>query len=153
MVFINLLCTLLSWFNVNFGTLKKRFTNTLPNQRITWQLHCNHEFSCPENLFCSVEFTENINKIFSWCVFVRASLRICREEKPTRCHWMVYCTYNILSMFQALLCPSGARDYMCVIIAYGVQCLVASCRGSGAEQQAMCLGRGMLHATSLSLDT
>lgn len=65
MVFINLLCTLLSWFNVNFGTLKKCFTNTLPNQRITWQLHCNHEFSCSENLFCSVEFTENINKIFS----------------------------------------------------------------------------------------
>ena len=39
-------------------------------------------------------------------------------------------------MFRALLCPSsGALDYMCVIAAYGVQCLVAGCRGSGAGQQ------------------
>ena len=66
-----------------------------------------------------------------------------REEKPTRCHWKVYCTYNMLNMFRALLCPSsGARDYMCVITAHGVQCLVAGCRGSGAGQQAMW---GMLH--------
>ena len=69
-----------------------------------------------------------------------------REEKPTRCHCMVYCTYNMLNMFRALLCPSsGARDYMCVITAYGVQCLVAGCRGSGAGQRAICPGRGMLH--------
>jgi hypothetical protein len=34
---------------------------------------------------------------------------------------------------------------MCVITAYGVKCLVAGCRGSGADQQAMCPGRGMLH--------
>ena len=48
----------------------------------------------------------------------------CREEKPTRCHWMVYCTYNMLNMFRVLLCPSSeARDYMCVITAYGVRCL------------------------------
>jgi len=44
-----------------------------------------------------------------------------REEKPTRCHWMLYCTYNMRNMFQALPYPSsGARDYMCVITAYGV---------------------------------
>ena len=47
-----------------------------------------------------------------------------------RCHSMVCCTYNMLNIFRALLCPSSwARDYMCVIIAYGVQCLVAGCRG------------------------
>jgi len=35
-----------------------------------------------------------------------------REEKPTRCHWMLYCTYDTLNKFRALLCPSsGARDY------------------------------------------
>ena len=34
---------------------------------------------------------------------------------------------------------------MCVTTAYGVQCLVAGCRGSGAGQQAMCPGRGMSH--------
>ena len=51
---------------------------------------------------------------------------------------MVYCTYNMLNMFRALLCPSSrARDYMCIIAAYGVQCLVAGCRGSGTGQQAM----------------
>ena len=34
---------------------------------------------------------------------------------------------------------------MCVIAAYGVQCLVAGCRGSDAGQQAVSPGRGMLH--------
>ena len=46
---------------------------------------------------------------------------------------------------------------MCVITAYGVQCLVAGCRGSRAEQQAMCPERDVLYdsscATSLFLDT
>ena len=60
-------------------------------------------------------------------------------------------------MFRTLLCSSpGARDYMCVITAYGVQCLVAGFRGSGAEQQAVRPGRGMLldssRATSFILD-
>jgi len=55
---------------------------------------------------------------------VRSSLPVRTEEKPTRSHWMFYCTYNMFNMFRALLCPSsGARDYMCVITAYGVQCL------------------------------
>jgi hypothetical protein len=48
-----------------------------------------------------------------------------REEKPTRCHWMVYSIYNMLNMFRALLCSSsGARDYMYVITAYDVRGLV-----------------------------
>jgi hypothetical protein len=34
---------------------------------------------------------------------------------------------------------------MCVITAYGVQCLFAGCLGSGAEKQAMRPGREMLH--------
>ena len=47
-----------------------------------------------------------------------------REEKPARCHWMVYCTYYMLNTFRTLSCPSsGARDYMCIIIDYGVRCL------------------------------
>ena len=49
---------------------------------------------------------------------------------------MVYCTYNTLNLFRALLCPSsGALDYMYAIAAYGVQCLAAGCRGLGAGQQ------------------
>jgi len=49
-----------------------------------------------------------------------------REEKPTRCHWMLYCPYDMLNMFRALPCTSsGALYYMCVIAAYGVQC----CKG------------------------
>ena len=74
------------------------------------------------------------------CVFLR------REEKPTICHCMLYCTYETRNMFRAFLCPSsGALDYMCVIAAYGVQCLVAGCRGSGAGQQGVREGRGVLH--------
>ena len=69
-----------------------------------------------------------------------------REEKPTRCHSMLYCTYDTLNMFRVLLCPSsGALDYMRVIAAHGVQCLAAGCRESGAGQQVMRPGRGMLH--------
>ena len=63
------------------------------------------------------------SKPYLMCV-CPTSLHMRREEKPTRCHLMIYCTYNMLNMFRALVCPSsGARDYMCVITAYGVQCL------------------------------
>ena len=42
------------------------------------------------------------------------------EEKPTRCHCMLYCIYDTLNMFRALLYPSsGALDYMYAIAAYG----------------------------------
>ena len=58
---------------------------------------------------------------------------------------MLYCPYDTLNMFQALLCPSsGAQDYMYVVTAYGVQCLVGGWPGSGAGQQAVSPGRGML---------
>jgi len=41
----------------------------------------------------------------------RFSLIKRREEKPTRCHSVLYCTYDMLNMFWALLCPSsGAPD-------------------------------------------
>jgi len=96
--------------------------------------------------WCWVKLHVTTTLFITWCLFLRAWLHMRREEKPTRCHWMVYCTYDMLNMFQALLCPSsGARDYMCVITAFGVQCLVAGCRGSNAGQPAMCPGRGMLH--------
>ena len=58
------------------------------------------------------------------CILMNVIHHMSREEKPTRCHWMVYYAYNMLSMFRALLCPSsGARDCMCVIIVCGVQCM------------------------------
>ena len=68
---------------------------------------------------------------------------------------MVYCTYDMLNMFRARLCPpSGAREYMCVITTCGVQRLVTGCQWSGAGQQAVSPGRGMLcHAASLFLDS
>ena len=77
------------------------------------------------------------------CVF-RAYLRMRKEEKPTICLCMLYCTYDILNMFRALLCPSpGALDYMYAIAAYGVECLATGGRGSGAGQQGVRPGRGM----------
>ena len=50
---------------------------------------------------------------------------ICVEKKTQlNANEIVYCTYNTPNMFRALLCPSSrTRDYMCVITAYGVQCL------------------------------
>ena len=36
-----------------------------------------------------------------------------REEKPTTCHFMLYCIYDTLNIFRALICPSsGALDYI-----------------------------------------
>ena len=59
---------------------------------------------------------------------------------------MFYCAYNMLNMFRTPLCPSsGAQESMCVITAYGAQCVVAGGRRSGAGQQAVIPGRGMLH--------
>ena len=81
-------------------------------------------------------------KLLTWCVFVRTSLHMRSEEKPSRCHWMVYCTYNMLKMFQVDLCPSsGARDYMCVITAYAVQCL--GCRWSEVRYRVAGYASGM----------
>ena len=40
---------------------------------------------------------------------------------------------------------------MCVIVTYGVQCLVVGCRGSGAGEQAVRPGKGMLHKCSIPL--
>ena len=71
-----------------------------------------------------------------------------REEKPTRCHRMLYCTYDMLNMFRAILWPSsGALDYMYAIAAYGVQCLATDFRVSDAGQQGVHPGRGMLHCS------
>ena len=76
------------------------------------------------------------NHFFYFKKILKRKCEMSKEEKLTTCHWMIYCTYNMLNIFRALLCPSsGARDYMCVITAYGVQWLFAGCRGSGAEQQ------------------
>jgi len=105
---------------------------------------------CCDIYFCDINcafvgYNKNINK---------CTVHMHREEKPTRCHWMLYCTYDMLNMFRAFLCPSsGVRDYVCVITAYGMQCLVAGCWGSGTGQQAMRPGRGMLHDCVVSLLT
>ena len=71
------------------------------------------------------------------CVFVRAPLHMRKEEKPTRCHRMLYCTYDTLNMLRPLLYPSsGALDYMCVITAYGVQWLSrVRCRAAGCASR------------------
>ena len=53
-------------------------------------------------------------------MFVRASLYKRREENQLDATECFYCTNNLLNMFRALICPSsGARDYTCVIAAYG----------------------------------
>ena len=69
----------------------------------------------------------------------KSNVHYCVEKKTQLDVTECFIALNdMLKMFRALLCPSsGARDYMCVITAYDVQCLVAGCRGSGAEQPAM----------------
>ena len=58
-----------------------------------------------------------------------------REKEPTRCHCMLYCTYDMLNMFRALLCPSSrALDYMCVCLR--LWCAVLGCWLSGVRCRA-----------------
>ena len=78
--------------------------------------------------------TIELTRVFTWCVFVRASLHMRREEKLTRCHWMVYCTYNTLNMFRALLLPIIRRSklYVCY---YSLRCAVLGCWLSGGQVQ------------------
>ena len=77
-----------------------------------------------------------------------------REETPIRCHWKIYCTYNMLNMFRTPLCPSsGARDYMCVITAYGVRCLgcwwsEVRCRPAGYASRKRDVARVVQHPPS-----
>ena len=86
----------------------------------------------------------NIQWRLDMCLSVHRCICIAKRNQLDATEWFI-ALIIMLNTFRALLCPSsGARDYMCVITAYGVQCLVAGCRGSGAEQQAMCPGRGML---------
>ena len=67
------------------------------------------------------QFLANWIKFLGFCVEKKNQLDV------TECF---NCTYDTLNMFRGLLCPSsGARDYMCVITAYGVQCFFAGCRG------------------------
>ena len=104
------------------------------------QVLCSSNFQGKKNLH--EEAAVASFKFLSWNCLERLreiSFRLRREDKPTRCHRMVYCTYNMLNMFRALLCPSsGARDYMCIITAYGVRCLgcwllEVRCRTAGYE--------------------
>ena len=72
-----------------------------------------------------------------------------RKEKPNRCHWIIYCTYNMFKMFRAILCPSsGARYYIVLLPPMVCDAFVAGCWRSGAEQQAVCPGRGTLQHPS-----
>jgi hypothetical protein len=62
---------------------------------------------------------------------------------------MIYCTYNLLNMFWALVCPSpGAQDYTCVITAYGVWRL--GCRWSAVRCMAAGYASGMRETAQLS---
>ena len=94
------------------------------------------------------------SKIFIWRILFSKEEN-CREKKPARCHWMVYCTYNMLNIFRALLCPSsGARDYMCVMTAYGVRCLAYWLLGIRCRAAGYAFGmRDVAWATSLITNT
>ena len=115
-----------------------------------------HPLACIR--FLSSELSDNINRegnindIFNpngFCFLLCHSTRCFTQHRVKRYIWsvekknqldateMVYCTYNMLNMFRALLCPSsGARDYMRVIT---MMCdtLVTGCWRSGAGQPAV----------------
>jgi len=62
-----------------------------------------HKSAAGLKLFCEV-----LKVLFLTWTYVCHNWRI----KPTRCYLLFYCTSYRLKMFWALLCPSGARDYV-----------------------------------------
>ena len=78
-------------------------------------------------------------------MFVRASLRMRREENQLDVtEWFI--TLMIRSTcFGHFYAHHQELETICVITAYGVQFFVTGCRGSGAGQQTVSSGRGMLH--------
>ena len=55
---------------------------------------------------------ESVNRdVLVISLFHKRVLTMRREENPTRCQCMLYCIYDMLKMFRALLYPlSGALD-------------------------------------------
>ena len=106
----------------------------LTNQKLR-----NNEISC---IVCEGE----IKHIFQLDVCLSVHRCLCVEKKNQ---------LDVTECFIALtICPTcfghfyvhhQGLEIMCVITAYGVQCLVAGCRGSGTGKQAVCPGRGRLH--------
>jgi len=75
-------------------------------------LSCMFWFLCPATVSCSRSVRETLGRHRSKPVVILTRMlmflkHMRREEKPTRYHWMVYCTYNMLNVFRALLCPSS----------------------------------------------
>ena len=62
---------------------------------------------------CNFVFTGIRHCPVSWYSWFhnKISHRLRREEKPTRCHCVLYCIYDTLNMFRALLCPSSGALY------------------------------------------
>ena len=69
---------------------------------------------CRLNMYLINYFWERESVVVVVMMIILMMCNMRREEKPTRCHWMLYCTYNMINIFRALLCPSsGALDYVC----------------------------------------
>jgi hypothetical protein len=47
---------------------------------------------------------------------------ICGEEKPTRCHSMIYCSCDLLYTFRTLICPSSGAPRL--YLDYNARCEV-----------------------------
>ena len=91
-------------------------------------------FYCSNTAILGSDPTRRIHEMCSMCVFFlsrqktlrnnkfyRTSKSKRREENQLDAIECFYCTYSLLNMFRPLICPSsGARDYTCVIAAYGV---------------------------------
>jgi hypothetical protein len=99
----------------------------------------------PINFICYIKSILYIrpHKLITFTNYIAMSFRLSREEKPIKCHWMVYCTYNMLNMFRAILwSSSGSRDYMWFLpsMVCSAWLLVI---GSGTEQLAKSPEKGI----------
>jgi hypothetical protein len=55
------------------------------------------------------------------------------EEKPTRCHSMIYCSCELLYMFRALICPSSGAPRL--YLNYNTRCEVPKLLVVGRQVQ------------------
>ena len=92
---------------------------------------------CHNTVFVSFE---SIKSLQTWCVFVRPSLHIRREEKPIRCHWIVYCIYNMLNIFRVLFFMPIIRSSRLYVCYYRLWCAMPWLLVVGGQVQDSWLG-------------
>jgi len=68
-----------------------------------------------------------------------STVRPRREKNPTRCHWMVYCTYNMLKCFGHFYAHHQELETICVLLSTLVFSACLLVVGSQVQSSRLCV--------------